>query len=270
MRLSHAPRLTGPIGLRKAAALAASTLLALAPALQAGPPPAQSATGTIKGKLIWAAGPVPVAKVDVAKDDPKVKDAVCKVKPILNKDIVVDPVTKGVADAFAYLVKPAGDYSAAEAALLAKNPNVLIDQVKCEFVPYATVVHKDQKLVFKSSDPVGHNIRFSSFNNGAVNQMLAPNGKMAYPIKKEERRPIEIKCDIHPWMKGYFFVLEHPLVAVTKPDGSFEITGIPAGKQQLVLWQSTKGYVTDGGNKGMSVDVPAGGVADVGEVKITK
>lgn len=271
MRPSHEPRSVGPFGLRRAAALAASTLLALAPALQAGPP-APAGTGTIKGRLVWAAGPVPAAKVDVAEGDPKVKDVVCKVKPILSKEITVDPATKGVANGIAYLVKPTGDYSAAEKALLAKAPEVVIDQVNCEFVPYASVIQKDQKLTFKSSDPVGHNVRFQPLATGntAVNTMLPANGKMSYAIKKEERRPTKVACDIHPWMTGYFLILEHPLATVTKPDGSFEIAGVPAGTQQLIVWQSSKGYVNEGGNKGMAVTVPADGVVDVGEVKITK
>lgn len=268
MRLSHAPRFVGPSALRRFAALVASALLAVAPAALQANPPAQAKTGTIKGKLVWAAGPVPQPKVE--KNAADSKDAVCKVRPIVNKDITVDPATKGVADAFAYLVKPTGDYSDAEKAFLAKNPEVVVDQINCEYVPYATVVHKDQKLTFKSSDPVGHNVDFKPFENPPINPMLPPNGKVDYPIKKAERRPSPVACSIHTWMKGYVFILEHPFAVVTKADGSFEISGVPAGAQQLVLWQSTKGYVTTGGSKGMAVTVPAGGTADVGEVKITK
>ena len=269
MKLSPASRM---VGLRRLAALAASTFLAVAPALQAEPPTPQAGTGTIKGKLIWAAGPVPAPKIAVKKGDPNVKDAVCKANDIINRDIVVDPATKGVADAFAYLVKPAGDFSAAEKALLEKTPEVVVDQINCEYVPYATVVHKDQKLIFKSSDPVGHNVDFKPFSpmNPAINQMLAPNGKVAYAIKKEERRPTAAVCSIHPWMKGWVFIVDNPFAVVTKPDGSFEIKGVPAGAQQLVLWQSTKGYVTEGGNKGMAVIVKSGETTDVGEIKIAK
>ncbi len=270
MKLSQASRFVGRVGLRRIAGLAASALLVIAPALHAGPPPqaGEPATGTIKGRLVWAGGSVPKPKVDVAKDDAKVKDAICKVNPILNKDLVVDPVSLGIGDAFAYLLKPTGDYSATEKALLEKTPEVVIDQVRCEFVPYTTVIHKDQQLTFKSSDPVGHNIRFSAFNNGSVNQMLAPNGKLKFAIKKEERRPVPIACDIHPWMKGYFFILDHPFAVVTKPDGSFEITGVPAGTQNLIIWQSSKGYVNTGGNKGMAVTVSAGQTTDVGQITI--
>ncbi len=267
MKLSPASRM---VGLRRLAALAASTFLAVAPALQAEPPASQAGTGTIKGRLVWAAGPIPEPKVLVKKGDPNVKDAVCKADNILSKDIEVDPATKGVKDSFAYLVKPSGDYKAAEAALVEKTPEVVVDQVNCEYVPYATVVHTDQKLIFKSSDPVGHNVDFKPFSNTPVNQMLPPNGKMAYAIKKVERRPAAAVCSIHPWMKGWVFIVDHPFAVVTKADGSFEISGVPAGTQQLVLWQSSKGYVTDGGNKGMPVTVKAGGTTDVGEIKITK
>ena len=236
--------------------------------LQAAPPLA--GTGTIKGRLVYAAGPAPEPKVAVEAGSPNVKDEICKASTIYDKSLVVDPKSMGVGNAFAYLVKPSGDFKAAEQELLEKHPEVVIDQIDCEFLPYATVVHKDQKLTFKSSDPVGHNVHFNAFANGALNQMLPPNGKMVYPIKKEERRPTELVCDIHPWMKSYFFIVDNPFTVVTQPDGSFEITGVPAGTQNLVVWQGAKGYVTDGGNKGMKVTVKADETTDVGEVKITK
>ncbi len=257
--------------LARIGALVASASLVIVPtALQANPPkaPAAATTGTIKGRLVYAAGAIPAPKIAVKAGDAKVKDSVCKANDIMDKDLVVDPATKGVGEAFAYLVKPTGDFTEAEKDLLAKSPEVVIDQVGCEFVPYAAVVHKDQKLTFKSSDPVGHNVHFQAFANGAVNQMLPPNGKMAFAIKKEERRPTQLVCDIHPWMKSYFFIVDNPFAVVTKPDGSFEITGVPAGTQQLVVWQGSKGYVNTGGNKGMPVPVKAGETTDVGEVKI--
>ena len=99
--------------------------------------------------------------------------------------------------------------------------------------------------------------------------MLPPNGKMAYKIKSEERRPTKVVCDIHPWMTSYIMITDHPFVAVTKADGSFEIHGVPAGTQNLIVWQSKNGYVNSGGNKGEAVTVPAGGTVDAGTFKIT-
>ena len=113
-----------------------------------------------------------------------------------------------MANGIVYLVKPAGDYSAVEKAFLDKNPDVVIDQINCEFVPYATVVHKDQKLTFKSSDPIGHNVDFKPFNNDPINPMLPPNGKVDYRIKKAEKRPSKAVCSIHPWMVGWVFIAD--------------------------------------------------------------
>ncbi len=272
MKLSPAFR---NVGFRRLAAFAASTVFAVAPTLLANSSAsaADEKTGTIKGKLIWT-GPVPEPKVEAGAANSK--DPVCKAKPIYNKDLVVDPSTKGVANAYAYLLTPTGGYSAAdkpiveaaEKALVAKTPKVVVDQVGCEYVPYASVVFKDQKLTFKSSDPVGHNVDFKPFNGPAINPMLPPNGKFDYTIKKAEKRPTAATCSIHPWMKGYVFIVDNPYAVVTHPDGSFEITGVPPGEQHLILWQSTKGYVSAGGAKGMPITVKAGETTDIGEIKI--
>lgn len=264
--------------LRHFATLAASTLVAVSPVLASPPAAPQAATGTIKGRLVWAAGAVPKPRVLVQKDDPKVKDAICKTQEIDSKELVVDPETKGIANAYAYVLTPAAGFpasekaavEAAEKALLAKTPAVVVDQVNCEYVPYATVVYKEQKLTFKSSDPVGHNVDFKPFSNTAINPMLPANGSYPYPIKKAERRPTKAVCSIHPWMEGWVFITDNPYTVVTKADGSFEIKDVPAGTQHVIVWQSLKGFVTTGGNKGQEVTVKAGETVDLGEVKITK
>ncbi len=61
-------------------------------------------------------------------------------------------------------------------------------------------------------------------------------------------------------------VFDHPFFAVTKEDGTFEITGVPAGTQNLIVWQERVGYVTPGKNNGKPVEVKAGKVTDVGDI----
>ena len=129
-------------------------------------------------------------------------------------------------------------------------------------------MHEAQTITFKSSDPVGHNVRYSGFSNGSKNIALGPNGYLRDQKLKAERRPLPVNCDIHPWMKGWVMVFDHPFFAVTSDDGSFEITGVPAGTQNLVLWQEKVGYVTAGTSRGQAVTVKAGEVTDVGEIKL--
>src|SRR5262249_12980563 len=159
---------------------------------------------------------------------------------------VVDPGTKGIPYAFAYLVMPKNDKGNPEAvkALIAKAPKVEIDQKNCEFLPYTTAMHKDQALVFKSSDPVGHNIQYSSFSGASQDVNLPPNGMLEVKLQAD-RFPIPVNCDSHPWMHAYLMVFDHPFCAITGEDGSFEITGVPAGEQKLVLTLPERvGYLT--------------------------
>ena len=230
---------------------------------------AQAGFGTIKGRLVWGVADLPKPELKVKQGDGAAKDpGVCAKSDIPNEDYVVDPATKGVANGFAYVVSPKGANPEAEKELLSKAATVDIDQKGCRFIPHAVALHKNQELVFKSSDPVGHNIRYTGFSIGGFNQMLAPNGTQGVKMATAERNPVEVRCDIHPWMNGYFMVFDHPFFAVTKPDGSFEISGVPAGTQQLIVRQEKVGFVTPGARQGIKVEVKPGEATDVGEIKL--
>lgn len=221
--------------------------------------PAQGGFGTIKGRLVYGGSEAPTP--------PPLKLGVqefCKDQKLVDRALSVDSKTKGIASAFAYVNGPKGKNPAAEKALVEKQPLVQIDNKNCEFVPYSAAMFKGQQVEFTSSDPVGHNSHVMGFSNGA-NVALAPKGKFTSKLQAE-KRPMALKCDIHPWMKGNILVLDHPFFAVTGEDGSFEITGVPAGAQNLIVWQEKVGYVTPGAAKGQAVTVPADGVVDVGEV----
>ena len=226
--------------------------------------------GTIKGRLVWGGAEVPTPKVEAPKGNaPKDPEVCAKDASILSKELVVDPKTRGVQYGFAYLVRPKGQNPDAVAALLKAHPKVEIDQKNCEFVPHCTAINKDQALVFKSSDPTGHNVRYSGFNNNAFNQNIPPNGSVERNLVAE-RLPIPVACDIHPWMKSYVMVFDHPFFAVTGPDGSFEIKGVPAGPQKIVLWQEKVGFVTPGRAAGKPIEVKAGEVLDLGSIEMGK
>jgi plastocyanin len=224
--------------------------------------------GTIKGKLVWGGSDTPAPQVKIAVGKADKDPTVCAAaSAIVDRDLIVDPKTKGIKFGVAYLVRPKGQNPEAVKALVAKTAIAEIDQKNCEFLPYVLAVHQDQQVNFKSSDPVNHNIRLTPFTNNPFNTILPANGSMTKQFAAE-RRAIPIACDIHPWMKGYLMVFDHPFFAVTGDDGSFEIQGVPAGEQKLVLWQSLKGYVSEGKGQGMAVTVKAGAATDIGEIKM--
>jgi hypothetical protein len=55
-------------------------------------------------------------------------------------------------------------------------------------------------------------------------------------------------CDVHPWMRSYISVVDHPFFAVTDEDGKFEIKGLPAGEYEIEAvhekLKSTTGKIT--------------------------
>jgi hypothetical protein len=233
---------------------------------------AQGEYGTIKGRLVWGGSDVPTALALIEKGRAQKDPEVCaREAAIPNRELVVDPKTKGVASGFAYLVKPRGSNPGAVKELLARSAKAELDQKNCEFLPYVLAIHQDQTLVIKSSDPVNHNVRYAAFANSAFNQILAPKGEIEVKLVAE-RRPIVVACDIHSWMKAYIMVFDHPFFAVTGTDGAFEIKGVPAGEQNLVLWQERVGYVgfTDPAKKaqGRAVTIHADEVTDVGAIAI--
>ena len=54
---------------------------------------------------------------------------------------------------------------------------------------------------------------------------------------------IHVQCDVHPWMSGFIYVLDHPFFAVTGDNGSFEIGRLPSGTYTLVAWHERYGSI---------------------------
>jgi plastocyanin len=137
---------------------------------------------------------------------------------------------------------------------------VTIDQKQCHFVPHVQVAPAGSTLVYLNSDTVSHNIHTYSVKNSGMNQAVSGGGKLEQKLEKAE--PVKISCDYHPWMAAHVVVTDASAWAVTKPDGSFEISGIPAGKYTLELWHERLG-------KGkQEITVNEDGSADAGTIKM--
>jgi hypothetical protein len=62
-------------------------------------------------------------------------------------------------------------------------------------------------------------------------------------MKQAERLPVQIGCDIHPWMRAWVVVVDHPYVAVTAEDGTFSIKDLPVGEHQFRIWHERVGSI---------------------------
>ncbi len=173
-----------------------------------------------------------------AAKDPTVcaKDA-----PIPSERLVVDAATKGVKNVLVYIPKPTAVNEEAKSA--ASTAEVVFDQKNCSFEPHVLAMMVGATADLKNSDPVNHNIH-SRLKNSEFNPLISGNQTDKRKIERAERAPGEMTCDIHPWMKGYWMVLDNPYFAVTDAKGNFEIKNVPAGTQKVVVWQEAVRFVT--------------------------
>ena len=65
-------------------------------------------------------------------------------------------------------------------------------------------------------------------------------------VKKKLKKtgPHAAFCDVHTWMKGWVYVLEDEIGAVSDPGGRFKLEGVPAGDHTIMLWHETLGTKT--------------------------
>ncbi|MDB4899803.1 MAG: hypothetical protein JWN53_1611 [Gemmatimonadetes bacterium] len=73
--------------------------------------------------------------------------------------------------------------------------------------------------------------------------VLMGKDEQVIPSELPARTPglVIVRDADHPWPRAFLAVFDHPYYAVTKPDGSFTIDGVPAGTYTLVAWHERTG-----------------------------
>ena len=117
---------------------------------------------------------------------------------------------------------------------------VVLEQRGCRFRPRLLALRVGQTLSVTNRDPVTHNVHtFARRNPGRnfVQRALGADLELVF----ERAEIVPVGCDLHPWMKAFVAVFEHPLFACTAPDGSFRIDGVPPGSYTLEVWHEVLG-----------------------------
>ncbi|MBI3882326.1 MAG: hypothetical protein HY301_19995 [Verrucomicrobia bacterium] len=138
----------------------------------------------------------------------------------------------GLGDVFVTLKGVSGKSAGASAA------PIVIDQKGCEYMPYVSACQTGQKINLKHSDPgILHNVHPTPTvaGNPEANKAHIPGpGLLTFQFDNAEEF-LRFKCDVHPWMFAYVSVVDHPYFAVSAPDGSFKIAGVPDGKYTVAI-----------------------------------
>jgi hypothetical protein len=226
--------------------------------------------GAVKGQIIWGGAEVPKRMALDLKENPD-KVACLKNGPLLDEVWVVNPKNKGLRHTFVWLQAPKGSELPIHPDLRdIKEKKVVMDQPVCMFIPHALALREGQVLVAKNSAAVAHNFKWSGHPevNPGNNVLLPPSTEKIIDDLKADRIPVSIECNIHPWMRGWVRVFNHPYFAVTDENGNFEFKDAPAGNWQLMIWHGSGGWLGGAkGKNGQPVSIKAGATTSVGSLE---
>jgi len=204
--------------------------------------------GSIKGTVQFAGGAVEQKRLTVTIDQ-----HVCGKDK--DPDTLVLSEKKGIRNAVVWIDAPAAARFDAPAAA------VQVDQQQCVFTPRVVLVPVGRTVEFLNSDRLLHNIHTQSRENARYNR-TQPKGR-TIPLTFSKPEIVEVVCDLHPWMRAWVVVIDHPFYAVTTVDGEFLLRNVPPGSYKLHVWQEALGTtmrdVTVGADDLTGVTVPMRG-----------
>ena len=202
------------------------------------------APGSVEGTISYTGTPPKMKPIDMAKEPSCAKQ---HAKPVMTESVVTGP---GNTLEYVVVYVSAGDMGGH-----ASQP-ARYDQKGCEYIPHVATMEVNQPLEIYNDDQTSHNIHPMAKVNSEWNKSQPPGSP---PIKTayDKAEFIPVKCNVHPWMHGYFAVLGTSHYSVSDGNGKFSLKGLPPGKYTLTAWQEKFGKQTQ------DVTVTSGGTAKV-------
>jgi len=207
--------------------LKTSILPAVALVVFATIPVAAQDTGDLKLRIEFDGAAPTQAELRPTKDT-----EYCGKHKLLEESLIVNPENKGVQNAIVHVyTSPRGGSKLS--GIAPSNKKVTLANEKCRFEPHVVLVQTGDTLVVTNPDPIGHNANLSFIMNVQMNPLIPAGGEVSIKLEELEPAPIPVECNIHPWMRAFVVVQDHPFMAVTDKNGELTIKGLPAGDKLI-------------------------------------
>lgn len=197
------------------------------------------AEGEISGTVKLDGTPPHMRGIDMSKDP------YC-VQQHTNSPAHLENVVAGEGGGLENVVLYISEGLSAAAATPAKSPMPTFDQKGCMYTPHVLAMNVDQQFQVTTSDQTTHNIHplpNPAAGNIPWNKSQPPGAPPIVSSWKAMEVAISVKCNIHPWMHGYFVVVKGPY-AMTDSKGEYTIKGVPPGSYTVTAWQESYGTQT--------------------------
>ncbi len=203
--------------------------------------------GTVSGKVTYTGTPAKPKSIDMSKEPSCAKE---HATPVMTETVVTG-ANNALANVVVYISTGAPDEGQVPAQA------VTFEQKGCQYLPHVLAMHTGQELKVVNNDQTSHNIHPLAKTNREWNKSQPP-GTPPISEKYDKEEFIPVKCNVHPWMHGYFAVLKTSHVDVSKDDGGFKLPNLPPGKYTITAWHESYGTktadVTITGNETKDVD----------------
>ncbi len=189
--------------------------------------------GTISGRVTYSGNPAKRKAIDMSEEPICAKQH----NPPLTAETVVTGPNNALDNVVVYVSAGANDEREIPPQV------VTFEQKGCQYIPHVLAMHTGQELKIVNDDQTSHNVHPIATVNRQWNKSQPPG---APPIveKYDKAEFIPVKCNVHPWMGGYFAVLNTSHYDISKGDGRFTLLNLPPGKYTITAWHEVYGTQT--------------------------
>ncbi|MBX3324799.1 MAG: carboxypeptidase regulatory-like domain-containing protein [Nitrospira sp.] len=184
------------------------------------------AVGTISGRITWT-GDFPSAQIDRVYRD----SGLCG-EDVPIDEIVISDESRGIEGVIVSLE------NITRGKPLPSPGSLVIENRGCRFLPPVFVAIVDATLQIQNLDPVMHytHARLDTRFGPTVWNIIQQAGAEGRSKLLDTPGLLDIRCDLHPNMKAFIRVLDHPYFDQTSFEGHFELRNVPPGSYTLNAW----------------------------------
>ena len=109
---------------------------------------------------------------------------------------------------------------------------------RCRFVPHVSILKPGGTIKMTSRDATMHTMHAATTDARALFNVSIPLPNITLSRSVDRPGLVALTCSTHTWMRGFLQVTDEA-TAISGPDGSFRLDGVPAGTHELRVWHET-------------------------------